>query len=112
MVVTKKPNKAALIVYLDTIGLDAHRIQIDGADETGFNEIQVTRDGRPLHTSATGRCQLVTKRKEWPSAEVWKNVTVLLAGGGLVDIGYNPDGSLAKKVEKAKPVEVKGPKAE
>jgi len=76
----QKPNTPGLIKYLASVGLDAHRIPVSTADETGFDYWVVDREGRPVRTDGN---RLKTERREWPSQLVYTNVMLLMQGGAL-----------------------------
>ena len=82
----KKVNELGLVVYLEKYGIDAHRVIIKGADETGYDYILEDADGRPTLRADGGLVfKLQTERKEWPDG-VWANVSRLLQGEGLAVI--------------------------
>lgn len=110
-VLQKTPNRPALILYLDTLGIDARRVKIQGADATGYDYIQLDRGDRPMQDSSSGTLKLVTKRVEWPDDKVWPNVQILLAGGGLNDIeAVVPKKEATRKAKQAITSEIAEPK--
>ena len=79
-------NEPGLMVYLEKQGIDASRVKVRGADETGYDYISVDEDGRPVtRLNEKGVLRLVTERHEWPDG-VWAKVEKLLANKGLKDI--------------------------
>ena len=80
-------NEPALMIYLEKQGIDASRVKVRGADETGYDYILVDEDGRPVtRHNEQHELRIVTERREWPTG-VWAKVEKLLANKGLRDIG-------------------------
>lgn len=79
-------NSAALVVYLESQGIEAARVIARTADASGYDYIVTDKDGRPFTENLTGgEVRLVLERMEWPKG-VWPKVEQLIAGKGLKDI--------------------------
>lgn len=78
-------NIEGLTILLRRYGIDAKRVLVDGADETGYFYMEVDKDGRPVATNIAGAFEILRSRREWPDG-VWPKVARLLSGASLEDV--------------------------
>jgi len=72
-----RPNYNKLRELLDTVGLEADRIQVNNMDASGFDYVRTMRDGRPMYQNGF---QLTFERRQWLSVEIWEQVHELYYG--------------------------------
>lgn len=74
-------NFSELVPFLETHGIDATKVPNNSKlDESGYDYYVTLPDGRPVYDLHN---RIKVERHTWPSAEVWRVVSLLMSGGSI-----------------------------